>query len=60
MKKYYKAPVTIVVTIEIQQMIASTILEPVSSGTTSVEVSDETLENGFFSSRGSASWDEDY
>lgn len=57
MKKYYESPVTILVAIEIQQMIASSTLNA-SDGTPSVEVSSEQF-GGTFSARGGGSWDDE-
>lgn len=57
MKKNYISPATVVLAIEMQQMIASTIL---STDNPSVEVSGG-QHHGAFSSRGSDFWDdEDY
>ena len=58
MKKNYKTPATIIMAIEIQQMIASTTLDPTSSNPR-VEVSSQSYGGTFSSRRGGGSWDDD-
>jgi len=56
MKKNYISPVTIIMAVEIQQMIASTTLDP---NNPRVEVSSQSYRGTFSSRRGGGSWDDD-
>lgn len=57
MKKNYISPATIIMAIEVQQMIASTTLDSNASNP-SVEVSSQPYK-GTFSSRKGGSWDDE-
>lgn len=56
MKKNYISPATIIMAVEVQQMIASTTLDP--NANPSVEVSSQPYK-GTFSSRKGGSWDDE-
>ena len=56
MKKNYISPVTIIMAVEIQQMIASTTLDP---NNPRVEVSSQSYGGTFSSRRGGGSWDDE-
>lgn len=58
MKKNYISPATIIMAIEVQQMIASTTLDSNSSNP-SVEVSSQSFGGTFSSRSGGSSWDDE-